>query len=650
MNRHKNAVPIGSALSLIAVLSLFMFRRLGDTSSGGPAVGDIARDFPLAAPLVILAAYPARRAAERTVARMRSSGFGALLVQATWLAVATSVAMALNSQPRLVLFGPDGQPPLPPAVAAMRDGLLVFAPVLAAAMILLTAQRLLASSIKTRQAALVFISAAALSAVSMPTIASAGPSAPAPAARLPGSACPVDAPQKTFDVQAIDVKIPLNRYGDNDPHGRMYALTSEIGKIRAEEISQQVSIGLRDDPIQPLVVRANLGDCVIFHYQNNAAGGSFGMHIDGLAFTTESSGDNIGNNTNSAPPTGGSATYQFYIPSDPTLEGSHYIHPGPGNRSATDHGLFGALVAEPAGSTYRNPSTGNPQVSGWEADILLSTDKAFREAVEMLHQVGNDNERINDKNGAVIDAQDKTTGSYLPGSFAINYRSEPFKNRVIKYPTEKSHAYGSYTFGDPATPMPRGYLADPTKFRVMSTGAEKFHVYHLHGGGDRWRVNPHADSTYDYAATGLMKDPPTIASPSQRIDSQSMGPGESYDMEIEGGAGGVQQSVGDFLYHCHIAKHYVSGMWGLWRVFNTRQQSLLALPDRVAPPSPVDARGLIGKTMPDGTKLTAANLDSWIRPQLPPQGAPKNTQDPAVWNWTVDANGNYLGEPEDLTL
>jgi hypothetical protein len=35
-------------------------------------------------------------------------------------------------------------------------------------------------------------------------------------------------------------------------------------------------------------------------------------------------------------------------------------------------------------------------------------------------------------------------------------------------------------------------------------------------------------------------------------------------MEIEGCAGGVQQGAGEFLFHCHIAAHYFSGMWGFW--------------------------------------------------------------------------------------
>ena len=83
------------------------------------------------------------------------------------------------------------------------------------------------------------------------------------------------------------------------------------------------------------------------------------------------------------------------------------------------------------------------------------------------------------------------------------------------------------------------------------------------------------------------------------------------------------------------------------------QPGLAALPDRTAPASAVTSAGLIGRTMPDGTTLTAANLDAWIRPQLPPQGVPQNDKDASVWNWAVDDSNPaapvYLGEPEDTT-
>ena len=470
---------------------------------------------------------------------------------------------------------------------------------------------------------------------------------------------------RSFAVTALDVNIPINRFGDHDPKGKMYALTGSIPAVRVQESSQKVSTGLRNDPIQPLVIRANEGECVEIQFTNTASGGSFGMHVNGLEFGASSSGDAIGANVSSAVPVGQSATYRFSIPVDPRLEGGHYIHPGPGYRAAVDHGLFGALVVEPPGSTYWDTTNaGQPLASGWEAMIKptgldVACDRSnhlptcgFRENALLHHEIGNDNELLKDKSNLDIPLVDSLTGSYRPGAFALNYRSEPFRNRLLAFPKEKSHAYSSFTFGEPATPMMRGYLADPTKIRIMHVGAEKFHVFHLHGGGDRWRFNPVADTTFNYAMTGLKKDPDSVLSPSQRLDSQSIGPGESYSLEIEGGAGGVQQSSGDFLYHCHIAKHYTSGMWSFWRVYSTLQPDLVPLGDRPVPAEAIDSRGLIGRVI-NGTTITAANLDDWIRPQLPPSGVPGSRQDATVWNWKITDTPTgplYLGAPADATV
>jgi len=504
--------------------------------------------------------------------------------------------------------------------------------------------------------------------------------------------CPANAPAKTFDVSAIEVNptgdkkigLWLNRFGDHDPFAQMYVLNSMKPAVEAQVRAgpSSLSIGLRDDPLQPLAIRANEGDCVTINFTNSTTRpapqgdtsgqttNNYGMHIDGLAFQMSSSGDNIGNNGDSAVVPGGTKTYTYYIPSDRTLEGAHYIHPGPGNRQAVAHGLFGTLSVEPPGSTYLNMTTGQPLLSGWEAIIVPGTGKSFRENVKLFHEIGNDSEGSKvplDINGNNLPLNDPHTGSYRPGSRAINYRSEPFMDRLNFFADQKAVVYGAYTFADTTNIIPRGYLGDPTKFRLVHGGSEVFHVYHLHGGSDRWRFNPMADPTYDYGQTGLDKHPVEVQSQSARLDSQSMGPGESFDLEIENGAGGAQQGAGEFLFHCHIAHHYFSGMWGYWRVYDTLQPDLMPLPDRAALPQAVDSSALLGKTisgvdangLPVSQAITAQNLDAWIRPQLPTQGVThdinvntKDTadQDASVWDWTVDpTTGLYLGEPDRTT-
>lgn len=66
-------------------------------------------------------------------------------------------------------------------------------------------------------------------------------------------------------------------------------------------------------------------------------------------------------------------------------------------------------------------------------------------------------------------------------------------------------------------------------------------------------------------------------------------------------------SRGDFLYHCHIGHHYIGGMWGLWRVFDTLQRDLAKLPDMAEPPEAIDSTQLLGKTFEGKTVLAQAD-------------------------------------------
>ena len=557
--------------------------RVGD-GPVGHAVTVLAFTLPLVLALVpvVLATAPGSRWSGTAAVRSLS---------------AASIALAVGNQLRLVVLE-EPRTGLP-AVVLAGDALAVLVVLVPVVMVLFALARLSAPRVRARVRAGMAVAIGSVTVLGVVALAPGQASAAGALADVARSAAASTTstsdcldgavPDKSYAVTALDVTIPLNRFGDHDPNGKMYALTSRVAAVRAQEASKVVSVGLRDDAIQPLVIRANEGDCVQIQLTNVGErrvvrAAHRRTRVRGRARPATPLGENAASDVAA----GETRTYRFAVPLDRRLEGGHYIHPGPGYRSAVSHGLFGALVIEPPGSTYWNASKpGVPLVSGWEAIIKPGSTTAacvptsamptcgFREAALLHHEVGNDNEAIKDARELDVPLVDNTTGTYRPGEFALNYRSEPFRNRLLAFPKEKAHAYSSYTFGEPATPIMRGYLADPTKIRLMHVGSEKFHVFHLHGGGDRWRFNPVADTSYNYADTGLRKDPATVLSPSQRLDSQSMGPGESFDLEIEGGAGGVQQSAGDFLFHCHIAKHYNSGMWGLWRVYDTLQPDLV---------------------------------------------------------------------------
>ena len=93
-----------------------------------------------------------------------------------------------------------------------------------------------------------------------------------------GVFCDPEAPVREYRVAAIDIEITLNRFLDFDPDGRMFVLEEDLDRARKEEAQNRlarrggtdpaVSIGLQGDAIQPLIIRANQGDCLRITLRN----------------------------------------------------------------------------------------------------------------------------------------------------------------------------------------------------------------------------------------------------------------------------------------------------------------------------------------------------------------------------------------------
>jgi FtsP/CotA-like multicopper oxidase with cupredoxin domain len=485
-----------------------------------------------------------------------------------------------------------------------------------------------------------------------------------------GPRCSDNAPLREYEVVAINVEITLNRYLDYDPEGRMYVLAEELERVRAEEQRNAgartngsepgVSLGLQGDAIQPLTLRVNQGECLRISLRNELEGEAASFHIHGSTLLIEGSDDPaIATNPDSFAAPGETVDYEWMVAEDEP-EGTHYVHSHGDAREQTVHGLFGAVIVELAGSRFLDPETGEELRSGWSAIIEDRNGEDFREFGLYYHEVGDENYQFLDKEGEFVPQVDPTTSAYRPGARALNYRSEPFLNRLqlqeqLTGRFDESVAYSSYVFGDPATPIMRSYLGDPVKERIIHGGSEVFHVHHVHGGAVRWRRQPDAEDTN--FATGLDKHPPILPAASERLDSQGIGPSETYDVENECGSGGCQQSVGDFLVHCHVAHHYFAGMWGLWRVYNTLQDGqastdslppLAELPDRKGGVAPaVDSSQLVGTSVDwsgERFDITAGGLAEWVQRQLPPRGRPKG-YDASVLDWSVEGNV-FVNEPE----
>jgi manganese oxidase len=486
-----------------------------------------------------------------------------------------------------------------------------------------------------------------------------------------GARCPATAPVRRYDVVAINVEITLNRFLDHDPRGRMYVLENDLARVRSEEAHNRearaggaepaVSHGLQGDAIQPLVLRVNQGECLRLGLRNELANGEpASIHLHGSAlYVAKTRRPAIATNRASIVLPASRVIYEWWVGNEEP-EGTHYFHSHGATRVQTAHGLFGAVIVESAGSRHLDPRHGGGLNTGWEATIVPPRGSHFREFVIFYHEVGNERYRLLDRAVAPVTQVDPFTSAYRPGARAINYRSEPFMNRLalqhrVTDRYDKSQAYSSYVFGDPATPIARSYLGDPVKERVVHGGSEVLHVHHVHGGAIRWRRQARVEpSRFDQ---GLDKRPPLVPQATERVDSQSIGPSESHDLEHECGSGGCQQGAGDYLVHCHVAHHYLAGMWMIWRVYNTKQTAadsldglppLHELPDRPGGVlAAVTSEQLIGRTADwKGTTstITRETLGPWVERQLPPSGVPRG-YDASVLDWKRDGD-RYLNEPE----
>src|SRR5262249_7160691 len=172
------------------------------------------------------------------------------------------------------------------------------------------------------------------------------------------------------------------------------------------------------------------------------------------------------------------------------------------------HGLFGALIAEPPGSTYHDPRTGAELKSGPVADIhtraRVSADVmgSFRE-LALFIQDDNILTRVGDSTG---------------GSF--NLRVEPLAGKDGR-PTRAS--FGAHR-GDPETPILEAFVGDPIVIRSLVAGTNEIHTLHVEG---HWfRAEPWSETS-----------PP--------ISTIAIGISERYDLVIPR-AGGPQRRAGDY--------------------------------------------------------------------------------------------------------
>ena len=228
--------------------------------------------------------------------------------------------------------------------------------------------------------------------------------------------------------------------------------------------------------------------------------------------------------------------------------GTAYFHDHVSTLTSWRHGLFGALIAEPPGSTYHDPHTGDEAVSGPMVDVhtdqVVSADLtgSFRELVLFL------------QDDSPLTNVGRSSGS------SFNLRVEPLASRG----GDPALLFDSGTHGDPATPLLEAFLGDPIVLRGLVSATNDVHTLHLDG---HWfRLEP-------------------FSSTSPPVNNVHIGISERFDLVVPR-AGGPQNMPGDYLYYNGRSFKLREGSWGILRVHgDDTEVELRKLPGHESLPS-----------------------------------------------------------------
>ena len=424
--------------------------------------------------------------------------------------------------------------------------------------------------------------------------------------------CPVAAPSRKFSVTAVAAQNALpggtlvynnrtNQGGQlHDPTAIMYVRTTDIdaatGKLKA---------GV---PVEPLVLRANAGDCIEvtlfnqlpanvpdlagwntlpmiiegFNANQVKPSNQVGLHPQLVAYDVVSSdGANVGFNVVGNPESytpdgrqtakpGESVKYKWYagdIRMNGTTKVATPIEFGATNLISSDpikhsnKGAIGSLIIEPQGATWIEDANSRAQ-----ATVSKTDGSSFREFV--LQFQTDINMRRGDLQGDAAavpnvageeDAEDS-------GQKALNYRSEPMWKRMgyePDLPLEETRAFdftnvlsNAQVGGDPVTPVFTAKTGTAVRFRVLNAnGHARNNVFQVHG--HVWQQEPYINNSTQIGNNPLSE---------WKGGQQGHGASNHMDVVPVNGAGGARGVTGDYLYRTQSSFQFDNGLWGIFRV------------------------------------------------------------------------------------
>jgi hypothetical protein len=237
------------------------------------------------------------------------------------------------------------------------------------------------------------------------------------------------------------------------------------------------------------------------------------------------------------------------------------------------NGVFGQMIIEPAGSTWQcgdpdslgscEPGSGKSRASATISPPAGGVK--FREFSIML--------------------SDALITSAAKPLTAINYRTEPAFQRFANAGTDVScmtsntlAAPGSNpatAIGEPQTPIFKANPGDQVRFRMTHPlGTGNSEVFTIHG--HNWQRNPYQNNSSIIAFNNL----------SQWMGSRdNHGSSDHFDLLIQK-AGGTFSRPGDYLYTAYLPSDASAGAWGVFRVGNPATPTGVCTPGPSTEPPP----------------------------------------------------------------
>lgn len=293
-----------------------------------------------------------------------------------------------------------------------------------------------------------------------------------------------------FDIEAIQIPIVYNRYGDHDPDGLLFVPLEEVEAAQSGK-----------HPYKPLILRANAGDWVEVTLHNMLDENRPIPYFDYPTVPLEKeykpsmrvslnpqflqydpvrdSGINVGyNHMEQTVAPGESKRYLWKADRE---YGACILQYFGDLRNHRYHGLFGAVIVEPPGAMWYENMTMKKGTYSEQAVITAPGKETFREyvvfiqnGIRLLDREGNLIKTAVGEEGEEVDAEDT-------GEKGCNYRSERFANRL-----EQDHriekVFSSKIHGDPATPVFQSFAGDRVVFRTVMPADKPRNVgFAVHG-------------------------------------------------------------------------------------------------------------------------------------------------------------------------